>query len=493
MKKFVRKANSPVGRTRSLSESKKSKPTARPPQHTAHEDRDTVDFISSKQSRAGLSGLEQFADEQMPFGVRFEENQTTTRNYQSSGDHSRRIKNETVQQSHYHHEEEVLRRFPKFKIASPDDNTTYLELQEFLRERIESHRAAFSSIQSDEREFHSRFQNLLSENTALHREEQHLHRSMGESEATIQSLKQKIQKQLDIQHAVVRNSALSERDKQELSLLLNRRDAKVQDQISHRKGYRAQLKGGLKKHHRSRDQEFDRRLGHTKSAFEARLQDRESRLHRVRDAISADDSGSNLVPSAPADSSPSSTWSSRGEKNVHVQSVDRSRDYRRVQQITPSSTSSSNIPFHNPRYAKRRSKSYDVLEHRAKHRVPLGTRLRMGYDRGESHKAVTSINLTDAMKSDAYVLEDQKATPDGSVETRLYKGQFIPTGSGGRSMILRDVEILRQEDPVTTPRKPESLMSCSPLRKEALVGGSPSKREKVTLIREIIEEKYRKN
>lgn len=111
------------------------------------------------------------------------------------------------------------------------------------------------------------------------------------------------------------------------------------------------------------------------------------------------------------------------------------------------------VPVANIRH--RRSKSTDErwLEHRAPNPVPLGTIFQPYY---KARKSITK--LTDAKdlvnaKSSKYCLVAQGADTDGEVETRLYKGNVIPTCGGGAQVVFNDVECLKQRSPVTSPRR----------------------------------------
>lgn len=111
------------------------------------------------------------------------------------------------------------------------------------------------------------------------------------------------------------------------------------------------------------------------------------------------------------------------------------------------------VPVANVRH--RRSKSTDErwLEHRTTNPVPLGTIFQPFY---KGRKSLTK--LTDAKdllnaKSSKYCLVSQGADTDGEVETRLYKGNIIPTCGGGAQIVLNDVECLKQRSPVTSPRR----------------------------------------
>lgn len=64
--------------------------------------------------------------------------------------------------------------------------------------------------------------------------------------------------------------------------------------------------------------------------------------------------------------------------------------------------------------------------------------------------------LTDAKditggNASKYLLVSQEADTDGDVETKLFKGNIIPTSGGGAQVIFNDVECLVQKSPTSTP------------------------------------------
>lgn len=100
----------------------------------------------------------------------------------------------------------------------------------------------------------------------------------------------------------------------------------------------------------------------------------------------------------------------------------------------------------------RRSKSADRwIEHRAKNPVPLGTIFQPYYKSGR--KSVTQVDETDFINrnNSKYCLIDQAADTEGEVETKIYKGDIIPTVTGGAQVIYNDIEMLKQLSPKQSP------------------------------------------
>lgn len=120
----------------------------------------------------------------------------------------------------------------------------------------------------------------------------------------------------------------------------------------------------------------------------------------------------------------------------------------------------------------RRSKSVGSerwLEHRAQNPVPLGTILQP-YLNSKSVKSPEFKDLTNKRTS-RYCLVTQDADTEGELETKLYKGDVIPTTSGGAQVVFDDVECLTQFSPCDSPprtHKRKSTQDRTPGKKEGI-------------------------
>lgn len=102
----------------------------------------------------------------------------------------------------------------------------------------------------------------------------------------------------------------------------------------------------------------------------------------------------------------------------------------------------------NIRHRRSRSAGDHWLEHRAENPVQLGTILQPYYRNRKSVTKLTSAKDIVNTKTTKYCLVSQAADTDGEVETRLFKGNVIPTTGGGAQVVFDDVECLRQSSPV---------------------------------------------
>jgi len=109
----------------------------------------------------------------------------------------------------------------------------------------------------------------------------------------------------------------------------------------------------------------------------------------------------------------------------------------------------------NPRHRRSRSTDADMwLDHTpSRGAVPLNTVLQPAL---KKRRSVTRLQEKDIVnsKTSKYLLTTQNQDSDGGLETRLYKGDVLPTAGGGRQVVFNDVEVLTQTSPTTeSPRK----------------------------------------
>lgn len=81
----------------------------------------------------------------------------------------------------------------------------------------------------------------------------------------------------------------------------------------------------------------------------------------------------------------------------------------------------------------------------------MGTILQPFYKNRKSITKLTDARELTNPKTSKYCLVDQAADTDGEVETRLYKGNVIPTSGGGAQVVFNDVELLKQSSPIKSP------------------------------------------
>lgn len=107
----------------------------------------------------------------------------------------------------------------------------------------------------------------------------------------------------------------------------------------------------------------------------------------------------------------------------------------------------------NRRHRRSRSAGEKWIEHRALNPVPLGTVLQPYLKNRKSVTKLTDMKDLTGHNANKYMLVSQDADTDGDVETKLFKGNIIPTCGGGAQVVFDDVECLKQKSPVPSPNR----------------------------------------
>ncbi|KAM3955684.1 kinesin family member pavarotti [Aphomia sociella] len=117
---------------------------------------------------------------------------------------------------------------------------------------------------------------------------------------------------------------------------------------------------------------------------------------------------------------------------------------------TPAS-SRRGVAVANPRH--RRSLSADGrgwVEHAPNKLVPMGTVMKPSIMNSKVVNKLKSVKDIANSKTSKYCLISQEQDTDGELETKLYKGDVVPTCGGGAQVIFNDVEMLKQFSPNNT-------------------------------------------
>lgn len=106
------------------------------------------------------------------------------------------------------------------------------------------------------------------------------------------------------------------------------------------------------------------------------------------------------------------------------------------------------MPVMNPRHRRSLSTGNDKwLDHRPSGTLDLGTVFQPKIRNKKSFSNLKEVNAETFNHASHYALTHHTADTMGEVETRVYKGDIIPSTGGGAHVIFKDVETLTQEDP----------------------------------------------
>merc|ERR1712029_477946 len=148
------------------------------------------------------------------------------------------------------------------------------------------------------------------------------------------------------------------------------------------------------------------------------------------------------------------------DPDVSVATLDRENQWNREplssaksnQDVSrnPIPTPRRSVAVSNPRY--RRSRSAGVMvDHQAANAVPTNTIMQPS--NLKKKRSVTKLSERDLLdpKTSNYALTTQEQDSDGDIVTTIYKADVNPTCSGGRQVIINDIETLTQKSPEKSP------------------------------------------
>lgn len=237
------------------------------------------------------------------------------------------------------------------------------------------------------------------------------------------------------------------RDLQEKELLLNQNklDKEKQKKILERKY----------NHKIAAEHEKAKEINTEKERLRNAIEDKENRLRMIAVALNADRgdehhkvTGDMAAQTSARDFTPGSTPRALpAHLLTPFSSVPHTRETLRENRDTPAS-SRRGVAVANPRH--RRSLSADGkgwVEHAPNKIVPMGTVLKPSIHNSKFVSKLTNVKDIANSKTSKYCLISQEQDTDGELETKLYKGDVVPTCGGGAQVIFNDVEMLKQFSP----------------------------------------------
>ncbi|XP_063372161.1 kinesin-like protein KIF23 [Cydia amplana] len=146
---------------------------------------------------------------------------------------------------------------------------------------------------------------------------------------------------------------------------------------------------------------------------------------------------------------------------AHLLTPFSSVPHTRETRDTPAS-SRRGVAVANPRH--RRSLSADGrgwIEHAPNKLVPMGTVMKPSIVNSKVVNKLTTVKDIANSKASKYCLISQEQDTDGELETKLYKGDVVPTCGGGAQVIFNDVEMLKQFSPTRESKESSNTQRTS--------------------------------
>ncbi|CAK9833665.1 Kinesin-like protein KIF23 [Anthophora retusa] len=360
--------------------------------------------------------------------------------------------------------------FPEMELTNPHNDKIITTLMRFLELRIQKRNV----LQEDLKQKQTNFRNMLAtverENVSLKIENSTLKASNDQQKKKISALEAHICKtesqidtllyRLNSANDVIRYLKQELKDK---DMLLNQRAIEKQrvkekytnkiqaetDKISKElesklRRQRERLQNQMKE----KDDKLklmkqilisDKEIG-AEEKLESKERDQVTREKEIPAAIKSTVTTTTIT--AP-ETEPSAANTSKPAKAASITNFEDNNDVRLSRK--------ERIPVVNLRY--RRSQSADRwIDHRPAGLVPVGTILQPFIRRKRSVTQLTDpkdiIN-----RASRYCLVAQEQDTDGELETKLYKGDILPTSGGGAQVVFNDMEHLKQVSPIARRKR----------------------------------------
>ncbi|XP_001983510.2 kinesin-like protein KIF23 [Drosophila grimshawi] len=335
--------------------------------------------------------------------------------------------------------------FPNYQMDSPETECKIQELMQYLEQRIEKRRKLRANLELKSDNFRQLLMNMDRDNLQLRTELASMKAVYKQERERSLALENKVrihESSIDVLNNTV---SKQERKIHELTQKLSEQDfmlnQKEQEKEKQKKKYNSKLAVESDKNKR----EFDLKLREQRAKMQERMRIKDEKLRLVSNILQSED-----VPSLAR---------SQSSENI-LSDKERGAFTARTESTVPATTRTDIYctPRHgmaaaNNRHRRSRSAGDKWLEHRAANPVPLGTIMQPYLKNRKSVTKLTDMKELTGHGATKYCLVSQDADTDGDVETKLYKGNVIPTCGGGAQVVFNDVECLKQKSPVHSPTR----------------------------------------
>lgn len=342
--------------------------------------------------------------------------------------------------------------FPSLELNSSQASHIIKELMAHLEMRINRRETLKRSKAIKDERLRSALLELEKESLEVRSENASLRGQLASAERRVRALEERLTatENASLSHQrklaeMTEYTSSLKRDLQEKELLLsqNKLDKEKQKKILERRYH----------HKIAAEHEKAKEINCEKERLRNAIEEKENRLRIIAEALNGD-RGDNVdshkhtgemgAQTSVRDFTPGSTPRALP---AHLLTPFSSAPQTRETRDTPAS-SRRGVAIANPRH--RRSLSADGkgwVEHAPNKIVPMGTVMKPNINNSKFVNKLTNVKDIANSKSSKYCLISQEQDTDGELETKLYKGDIVPTCGGGAQVIFNDVEMLKQFSP----------------------------------------------
>ncbi|EDW50450.1 kinesin-like protein KIF23 [Drosophila sechellia] len=335
--------------------------------------------------------------------------------------------------------------FPAYEMDSPEAQIKIRELMHYLEQRIEKRKKLRANLDIKCDSFRQMLMNLDRDNLQLRTELASLKAVYKQERDRSAALEKKVR--IHESSIDVLNNTLSKQERQieELTFKLNEKENMLTQKEHEKEKQKKKFSSKLAVESDKNKREFELKLREQRVKLQERMRIKDEKLRLVSNILQSED-----LPSLPRSQSSENILNDRDRAPYTTRTEESSVPATRPDIYA---TPRHGAAAANNRHRRSRSAGDKWLEHRAANPVPLGTIMQPYLKNRKSVTKLTDLKELTSHGTTKYCLVSQDADTDGDVETKLYKGNVIPTCGGGAQVVFNDVECLKQKSPVHSPTR----------------------------------------
>ncbi|XP_076161535.1 kinesin-like protein KIF23 [Ptiloglossa arizonensis] len=321
--------------------------------------------------------------------------------------------------------------FPELELNSPCNDQIITNLMHFLEQRINKRNILRTDLQQKQNDLRKMLMAMEQEHMNLKIENASLRATNSQQKKKVSALEGHLCKTEEQIDSLLRKLNHANDTIRSLQQELKDRDMALNQRLIDKQRVKQKYNTKIQVETDKMNRELEIKLRQQRQQLQNQMKEKEDKLRLVKQIL-VDDNGINSTPVASKDRVLTTPNSEATTKTTEGRS--------RRDKMTVS----------NQRY--RRSQSADRwVDHRPGKLVPLGTVFQPLLHRRRSITRLTDPKeITDG--ASRYCLVAQEHDTDGELETKLYKGDILPTSGGGAQVVFNDMECLKQLSPKARKR-----------------------------------------
>ncbi|XP_021341176.1 kinesin-like protein KIF23 isoform X5 [Mizuhopecten yessoensis] len=360
--------------------------------------------------------------------------------------------------------------FPSLEVIHSRDDYTLNQLQNFLEDRYKRRETLLMDYSRKQEQFRSQLVVFEKEYSAAKFKNTELQASLDKKESYIQKLESRLRSIDKKNEEMTKTLKVSERDRRELDAKLQDKNVKIRQERSEKERLKNDFRNRLEMNNQHWEKNLVKEKHKIESEFGGQIWEKQKKLNLLRSIVNDKDAAveeprggfRTPAPKPRTYTTPGKIMTAKSEtdiSSVGTNSTPRTRTATGTvssaraayQQRIATSQATRNTPVYNPRHRRSRSSNAEIwLDHKPAGNVELDTVLQ---PKMKKKKSVTKLEVKDTKEASKYCLTHQQMDSGGELETRLVKGDVMPTAGGGTAVVFTDVESLKQKSPGTRKRR----------------------------------------